>query len=787
MSPNRREFLWSVGAAAGVFALFPVEEELSPSQGETGPGWSPGIEERITSACLVCPARCGISGRVVDGRLVRIMGNRLHPMSRGGLCPRAIAGPQLQYHPDRITSPMVRAGERGGDEWREVSWPEAIDQLTERLRALREAGQPEALAALVGYCTGSMDDVWRQFLEAVGSRNYVSDAYEDGTDAVVAAMHGVTRRPGYDLAHADTVLSFGAPLFESWWSPLQAYAAFARSEGQQDQHRLFVQIDHRFSRTAAHADAWVGVRPGTHAVLALGLAYVILRDRLYNESFVAEHVTGFEDFTDERGRRREGYRSIVMRHFRSEEVSTLTGVTVERITELARSFAGSARAVAICGPDVTLAPDGLVAGMAVHSLNVLVGSIGRPGGLLFGSDAPLEPLVSVAADPTSRAGLSHQPIGGPAPTFGNGDPAMRFASAVAAAPNPPVQVLLVHGSNPLGASRRPDVWAQALAKIPFVACFSPFLDETARHADIVLPDLLPFERWQDAPSPASYPCPVWSVSRPLVAPGEGRMHTGEVLFAVAGGFGGTVAESLPYERFEALLRDRARGLFRAHRGGTLASDFEMENQRLRGERGWWLPSQPDFDSFWSELLEHGGWADMFYDYSDPDRFARTRSGRIDLMPMAVLDALESEGGGTQLYTQDVRAESGSDPAFPLRLLPYRVSTLASDTVGLERWLAEQPSVYPDVQWVPWVSISPATANAAGLDADAMVWVVSARGRYRARLRLSSGTAPGTVCAPFGLRHPDGEAANPLQLLDDLGDPHTGMPSWFTTFVRLEQA
>jgi anaerobic selenocysteine-containing dehydrogenase len=211
----------------------------------------------------------------------------------------------------------------------------------------------------------------------------------------------------------------------------------------------------------------------------------------------------------------------------------------------------------------------------------------------------------------------------------------------------------------------------------------------------------------------------------------------------------------------------------------------MENQRLRGERGWWLPNQPDFDSFWAELVERGGWADMFYDHTDPDRFARTPSGRIDLMPAAVLHALESEREGAQLYAQSIGEERGSDNTFPLRLLPYRVSTLASDTIGLERWLAEQPTVFPDVQWVPWVSVAPATAQLYGLNEDGMVWVVSPRGRYRARLRLSSGTAARTVCAPLGLRHPDGEPANPLQLLDGSGDPLAGMPAWFTTFVRLE--
>jgi anaerobic selenocysteine-containing dehydrogenase len=130
-------------------------------------------------------------------------------------------------------------------------------------------------------------------------------------------------------------------------------------------------------------------------------------------------------------------------------------------------------------------------------------------------------------------------------------------------------------------------------------------------------------------------------------------------------------------------------------------------------------------------------------------------------------------------------ESG-DESFPLRLLPYRVSTLASDTVGLEPWLAEQPSVLRDVQWVPWVTVAPMTAAALGLIEDAMVSVISRRGQYVARLKVSVGTAPLTACAPYGLHHPGGETANPLHILEPSHDPLTGVPSWHTTFVRLER-
>ncbi len=784
MKPTRREFLWTMGAAATALGLQQTQDVFWATEGEPDLGWAPGIEDWITSTCLVCPARCGIRGRVVDGRLVSVAGNPLHPMSRGGLCPRGVAGVQTLYHPERLDSPMVRVGERGAGEWRKITPEGAVTLLGERLQALRDAGRPEALALLAGYCAGSMHDAWHQFLRAFGSPNYIADDYDDGTDAVMRLMHGIPRRPAYDLDRTNLVLSFGAPLFEAWWSPLQAFVAFAGPERGATRGPRFIQVDTRFSRTAARAHQWVGVRPGTHAVLALGIAYVLIRDQLYNAQFVADHVAGFEDFSDADGRLHEGYRSLVMRMYRSEEVSTATGVPVERIASLARAFASSPSAVAMLGTDVTQAPNGLLAGLAVHSLNVLTGNVNRPGGVLFGDDPLVAPLHPPVIDATARAGLTTELIGGHSLVKAGSHPDA-FANAVASGAQ--VDALLLYYANPLASSSQPAVWQDALDKVGFVVSFSPFLDETTRHADLVLPDLLSYERWQDAPTPVSYPYPVWGVARPLVEPHAGGMHTGDVVLAIAGRLGSGMAESLPYEDFESLLKARARGLFSARRGMVFGDEFERQHHRQMEERGWWLRDHREFDPFWDDLVDRGGWNDLLYDDTDLGRLARTESGRIELMPEELQRTLGARGSDQAPYV-DISTEHDVAPDdFPLRLLPYRVSTLASGTITLGRWLAEQPGLFPAVTWIPWVEVHPDTAEEMGFADNTLVWVVSPKGRYRARLKRFPGTARENVCAPYGLRHPDGELASPLQLLEGSTDPLTGLRSWSTTYVRLERA
>jgi len=659
--------------------------------------------------------------------------------------------------------------------------------VAERLASLRDARKPEGLALVSGSSPGTMEELWHQFLRAYGSPNIVDDSYDDGSATLMGLMHGWPRRPGYDLDQASLVVSFGAPLFEAWWSPLQAFAAYGGRASPNGARPRFIQVDTRFSATAAHAHEWVGVRPGTYAVLALGMAYVIIRDELFDAEFVSEHIAGFDDFTDAQGRRREGYRSLVLRRYRTEEVSAITGVPVERITGLARALAAMRPSITIPGADVTHAPNGLAAAMAVHSLNVLTGSINRPGGVLFGEAPPLAPLAPIVTDEVARRGLNTEPVGNTSAPFAMRVDASRFAQDVVGGTGSRIEALFLYYANPLGSSGDAATWHTALDRIPFVVSFSPFLDETTRQADVVIPDLLPYERWQDAPAPASYPYPVWGLAHPIVDPQSGGTNTGDAILEIARRLGGTVSRSLPYAKYPDVLRERARGLFAARRGTTFGNQFALRHHRQMEERGWWLPEFREFEPFWDALVDRGGWSDLFYDFADPARVAATPSGRIELMPEALLHTLDADVRNRRAYV-DV-ADSGEPTAgdFPLRLLPHRASTLASGTLYLQRWLAEQPAVFPHVHWVPWVEVAPDTARDLGIADGETVWVVSARNRYRARLKRSLGTAPGTVCAPYGIRHPDGELANPMQLLDESRDPLTDLPSWMSTFVRLERA
>ena len=142
----------------------------------------PGVEKWVPTICGQCMGGCGILVRVIDGWAVNIAGNPLHPVNRGTLCPKGIAGLQGLYDPDRIRSPLKRIGKRGEGRWQPISWDEALQAVTDSLKDLRRNGEPHRLAVLGGKYRGLMRSLWERFLEAFGSPNYIDQSVPVGRD-----------------------------------------------------------------------------------------------------------------------------------------------------------------------------------------------------------------------------------------------------------------------------------------------------------------------------------------------------------------------------------------------------------------------------------------------------------------------------------------------------------------------------------------------------------------------------------------------------------------------------
>ncbi len=763
MGIRRREFIAGLGGFGAGLGIGKASHWFPLPSPEVGAEWAPHREQFLSSTCLLCPSHCGIRGRLVDGTLVRIDGNPLHPVSRGGLCPKGRAGIQLLYHPGRLAGPLERVGPPGSAEFRPISWDEALDRVTGELTRLHADGNADTVAWLTGHVPGVMGELLERFAAAYGTPHLMREDYDDGAAAILRACQGIDAPPAFDLEASDLVLSFGAGLSEAWWCLPQAAGARDAEAGRRPR---WVQADVRLSRTAARADEWVPVRPGTYGTLALGIAYVILKEGLYDAEQVGERVLGLEDRRDASGQVVPGFRTLALKHGRTRDVSERTGVPPEALVRLAKRFATAARPVAVWDHAVSWSNGGLSDAHLIHALNVLVGALNRPGGVLI---QPRLPAPSIAPSEAPPPGLS----------------ARDWAARVVAEPDgSPLNALFLYYANPVASSADPDAVTRALERIPLVVSFSPFLDESARHADLVLPDHTYLERWQDAPAPASVPIPVWSVVRPLVPPLHDTRATGDVVLALAAAIGGDVARELPWPSVEALVVERGKALAAARRGGLLDSRFRRDELRELEARGWWLPHGKSEREFWTAVLDRGGWFDPYYDYNDRSATSAHPGGKAWIFPP---DADLAERVSTPPSGSASTAEE--DDAYPLRIVPYRVMTLASGGTPLMPWLLENLGLLTGDAWETWAEIHPETGRALGLSSGQRVRVESGSGAFRARLRFFPGAQPGLLNVPYGLHTRvagwgDVEPANPLRAVGAGRDPVTGLPDWYSTRVRV---
>jgi anaerobic selenocysteine-containing dehydrogenase len=771
---SRREFL--AGTAVG-FALGAFSHQFPLPSPEVGPDWQPGEETFVPSTCLLCPAHCGIRARLVDGVFTRIDGNPLHPVSQGGLCPKGSAGIQLLYHPGRLKGPVQRVGPAGSGEFEPISWDKALERVVEALRSAREQGAAGSVEWLVGDASGLMGELISAFCRAYGTERITVDDYRDGSADVMRMCQGIPAPPAYDLSGSDLVLSFGAALAEAWWALPQAARARDNDPGRAPR---WVQVDVRLSRTAVSADQWVPVRPGTYGTLALGLAYLMAKEGLYDADTVSGRVSGWEDWTDDTGTRQEGFRALVLRHGRPDDVSARTGVPVARLTELAKAFGTARSPVAIWDQTVAWRSGGLADALAIHALNILAGRLNRPGGVLVQASMPLPgPLDRVPAGARRR---STSPLTSTSLPPGPGDRR-----------SPATRILFLYQSNPVASAARSEDVREALSQVPLVVSFSPFFDESARYANVILPDHTYLERWQDALAPSAVAFPVWNVVQPVSKPVHDTRATGDVILGLAARLGGKVNAWSRWSSVEQIVRERGIALAGVHRGSAFVEAFRRNELRELESRGWWLPHRESADQYWTTILRSGGWFDPAYGYHDRSGVSQHPDGRVWIFPAEARERLRNSSerlveGFLPISVENPPGDVAPE-SFPLRLVPFRVLTLASGGTALTPWLLEHLGVLTGHAWETWAEINPETARELRLQSGQRVRVESSEGRFDATLRFFAGAQPGVVNVPYGLHtrvegwgEPRG--ANPLVAVGKRVDGVTGLPDWYSTRVRV---
>jgi thiosulfate reductase/polysulfide reductase chain A len=335
-------------------------------------------EDWVATSCLNCPTRCATKVRVVNGHAVRIASNPLSKVSDGETCPRSHIGLQVLYNPNRVDGPLKRTNSQKGKGidpgWAPISWGEALSEIGAHLKSLRSGGQPHKLLLLLGLNSTSNDDLIHRFASAYGTPNVVSEnALDNEAEKVGEWMaDGHYTHSAYDLKHTNYILSFGAGIVESQKPLSRNLRMWGHMRRERPNRAKVVMVDPRYSVTAAKADEWIPINPGTDGALAMAIANVIIDEGLYDASFIEDWTFGFDE-----------YKALVLSDYGPDRVAVITGVDADVIRRIAREFARTKPAIAWRGRGATCWPNGSYTSYAIFCLNALVGSIDIPGGVLY--------------------------------------------------------------------------------------------------------------------------------------------------------------------------------------------------------------------------------------------------------------------------------------------------------------------------------------------------------------------------------------------------------------------
>jgi anaerobic selenocysteine-containing dehydrogenase len=491
---------------------------------------------RVHRVCTLCEATCGIAVDVDGGRVERVSADRLDPFSKGYLCPKAWGMKALQDDPDRLERPMRREGST----WREIGWDEALGEAVERLDAVRAAHGPDAVAAYLGNPNAHSLHAMVYgpvLLKALGTKQRYSASSLDQLPKMASAafMFGSGLAvPVPDLDRTSYLLVFGGNPAVSNGSLMTAPDAAGRLRAIVARGGKVVVFDPRRTETARLASEHHFLRPGTDAWLLLAMARELFAEGLVRLGALAGRVAGLDEL------------ERLVAPFTPERAEAVTGVAAGAVRRVAREFAAAGAAACYGRIGTTCQRFGTVASWAVDVLNVLSGNLDRPGGAMFARPA--------AARGFNRAGSGRR---GP-PRFGRwrtrvrqlpemfGElPTAALADEIEAPGPGRVRALVTVAGNPALSAPNGARLGRALAGLDAMVSVDFYLNETTRHAHVILPPPPPLER--DTYDLALYHFAVRNVAKyspPALARAPGRPDEWEILLALAKGLMGLRGASL---------------------------------------------------------------------------------------------------------------------------------------------------------------------------------------------------------------------------------------------------
>lgn len=692
----------------------------------------------------MCHGVCQVLVHMEGDKVVKITGDPQSPISKGYLCPKGAASPELLYHPDRLNYPLRRAGERGDNKWERISWDEALDDMAARLREIKQESGPEYFGMMQGTGRPYMTLTTR-FANAYGTPNFTGVAHLCYLPRWIASVGTLGQLPVADLygrggQMPKCVMIWGCNVTHTGASDGMCAGTVRSALNQAEK---VIVIDPRRIGPAKKADHWLQLRPGTDGALALAMINVIIEEDRFDREFVDNYTSGFDKLVEH------------VRQFTPEWAAPITRLRADDIRAAARTYATTKPACIQWGNAIDMSMCNYQTARAILIMSGICGNIDAPGGdalWVFPEGVKQRSLFRNL----ETTGIQYMPpdkaakkIGAPKyPLCPIAHPPTYWRSIITGDPYR-VRGMWIVGSNPLVTMTHTEEVFKALNMLEYLVVSDLFMTPTAQLADLVLPAACWLEQ-EDVANAHK----IWCVlaRKKLAQVGE-TLDDREVIIRLAHRLG--LDEAFPWKDWRDHL------------------EWTLEDTGM------------SFDEFCEKGILVG---DMKY-YKYKTQGFETPSGKFEihnaLLEIIGLDPLP------------VYREPPLSPVSTPELLteyPLILTTGAKTKVFFHSEGRQIESLRKRMK-DPLVEIHPDTAASLGIDDGDWVWIETGEGKVRMRAKLFDGILPDLVSAQHAWWFPEetapdhGFRKSTVNLLfgDTEYDPDTGSESLRSALCKVYRA
>jgi anaerobic selenocysteine-containing dehydrogenase len=747
----------------------------------------------IASTCQGCTSWCSKQVYVINGRAIKIKGNPNSKVNGEASCPRAHLGLQQVYDPDRIKTPMKRTNPKKGrnedPKFVPISWDEALNTIADKIMELRKNNETPKYMLMRGRYSYMRDVLYDRMTKIIGSPNNISHSAicaesEKFGPYYTEAYWGYRQ---YDVKRARYIMLWGA-------DPLAAnrqVSYYSSVWGDAIDSATIAIAEPRLSATAAKADEWLPLKPGTDGALAVAIAHILLSEGLWYKDFVGDFTDGQNRFVagqyvDEEMFEEKHTNGIVkwwnleLKDKTPQWAAKECGLPAEQIKRVAVGYGQAApHCISWLGGGPCMQVRGAYASLAVHALNGLVGGVDNVGGTLTSNKEYTKsfPKPNDFMDEIAKAGKKHGKIDHRGrlefPSLnkksGGGVVTNNAADGILNADPNEIKVAIGYMNNFAFSCPQPERWERALAKIPFLAHITTNASEFSWFADILLPDTHHmFEKWGYVKSIGNGYRQV-TLMQPLIEPvWEYKIDETEIPWLIA--------EKLSEKGFSNLL-DHYKTYKDPETGKDPTNEKEFALYALKyATQNLWDPAKyKGGDKFngWEDLLKAGVWNSNPYPYRKRWGKMKTKTKKFEFYSETLKDVLgkHAEKHNTtidnvlEVCNYQARGEvafvphyeeafiAGDEKEYPFIHVDYKSRLNREGRSANCTWYHDFKDLDPgDETWQDVAKINPRDAKPLGIKNGDTVKLTSPTGSLTCTAKLWEGVRPGTIAKCYGQGH-----------------------------------